>query len=113
MALNKIKKRNKYNQIYQNVADAEHYPVGHSEEKNSDDRELIKFAFSKLSPDEAMLLELQFYQKMNYKDIAAALSLSISAVDSRLVRAKKKLKKIILQEKKKGFVNRTRGGRND
>jgi DNA-directed RNA polymerase specialized sigma24 family protein len=43
-------------------------------------------------------LELQFYQKLSYKEIADTLNLSVSAVDSRLVRAKKKLKKIISQD---------------
>ena len=47
---------------------------------------------------------MQYYQKMSYQQIADALSLTVSAVDSRLVRAKKKLKKFILQEKKPGIV---------
>jgi len=41
---------------------------------------------------------------MSYKEIAKTLSTTISAVDSKLVRAKKKLKKIISQDMKEDFV---------
>lgn len=73
---------------------------------NQEDRkkEIIKRAFGKLPPKYALLLELQYYQKMSYKEIAKTLSTTISAVDSSLVRAKKKLKKIISQEMKENFV---------
>lgn len=71
---------------------------------NNKKNEILKKAFSKLPPKYAVLLELQFYQKMSYKEIAKTLSTTISAVDSKLVRAKKKLKKIISQDMKEDFV---------
>ncbi|MDP8201232.1 MAG: sigma factor-like helix-turn-helix DNA-binding protein, partial [Candidatus Tenebribacter burtonii] len=55
---------------------------------------------SQLKPEEALIIELQFYQKMNYKQIAETLETTQSAVDSKLVRAKKKLIKIINAQKK-------------
>ncbi len=95
-ALNLIKKRNtiiiNYNEM------------GHFEDKqpknNERQNELIKDALSQLKPEEALLIELQFYQKMNYKQIAETLETTQSAVDSKLVRAKKKLIKIINEQKK-------------
>ena len=110
MALNKIKKRKKYNNVYHNVAEIDNFPVPYNpSEENSNAWEWIKLAFHKLKPQEILLIEMQYYQKMNYKQIANALSLSVSAVDSRLVRAKKKLKKYILQEKKHQSVSNNRG----
>ena len=95
-ALNLIKKRNakiiNYNEM------------GHFEDKTNENREqkneLVKDALSQLKPEEALLIELQFYQKMNYKQIAEVLETTQSAVDSKLVRAKKKLIKIINEQKK-------------
>ncbi|MDP8267118.1 MAG: sigma-70 region 4 domain-containing protein, partial [Candidatus Tenebribacter davisii] len=55
---------------------------------------------SQLKPEEALIIELQFYQKMNYKQIAETLETTQSAVDSKLVRAKKKLINIINEQKK-------------
>jgi RNA polymerase sigma-70 factor (ECF subfamily) len=60
--------------------------------------QIISAALAKLPSKYALLLELQYYQKLSYKEIADTLNLSVSAVDSRLVRAKKKLKKIISQD---------------
>jgi len=73
-------------------------------EDNSSKNVMIKKCLQQLSPTEAFIIELQFYQKMNYKEIAKMLECNVSAVDSRLVRAKKKLKKIILQYKKENDV---------
>ena len=60
---------------------------------------MIKKCLQQLSMEDAFIIELQFYQKMNYKEIAKTLECTVSAVDSRLVRAKRKLKKNILQYK--------------
>ena len=102
-ALNLIKSREK-----KRLLTREHRINSETRENksNQEDRkkEMIKKAFSKLPPKYAVLLELQYYQKMSYKEIAKTLSTTISAVDSKLVRAKKKLKKIISQEMKENFV---------
>jgi len=102
-ALNLIKSREK-----KRLLTREHRINSETRENksNQEDRkkEMIKKAFSKLPPKYAVLLELQYYQKMSYKEIAKTLSTTISAVDSKLVRAKKKLKKIISQDLKENFV---------
>ncbi len=98
-ALNLIKKRNATNKLVTNFPEMEHFEDG-STKNNNQQNELVKDALSKLKPEEALLIELQFYQKMNYKQIAEVLETTQSAVDSKLVRAKKKLIKIIIEQKK-------------
>ena len=71
--------------------------------------ELIREAFRMIKPKEAFLLELQFYQKLSYQEIAEIMATTVSAVDSKLVRAKKKLKKIISQKLKDKSVMNYRG----
>ena len=98
-ALNLIKKRNTKNKLVTNYNE-----MGYFEDKqpknNEQQNELVKDALSQLKPEEALLIELQFYQKMNYKQIAETLETTQSAVDSKLVRAKKKLIKLITEQKK-------------
>lgn len=65
---------------------------------NDDLSNLVANALSKLKTKESILIELQYFQKMSYAEIADKLGLSLSAVDSRLFRAKQKLKKIISQD---------------
>ena len=95
-ALNLIKKRNAK---VTNYHEMEHFEDG-SIKNNEQQNELVKDSLSQLKPEEALLIELQFYQKMNYKQIAEVLETTQSAVDSKLVRAKKKLIKIITEQKK-------------
>ena len=98
-ALNLIKKRNAKNKLVTNYNEMEHFED--KQPKNNEQKnELVKDALSQLKPEEALLIELQFYQKMNYKQIAETLETTQSAVDSKLVRAKKKLVKIINEQKK-------------
>ncbi|HNV63248.1 MAG TPA: sigma factor-like helix-turn-helix DNA-binding protein [Candidatus Cloacimonas acidaminovorans] len=47
----------------------------------------------------AAVIQLQYYEKMSYKEISATLGISIKAVESLLVRAKRTLRKKILQDK--------------
>jgi len=98
-ALNLIKKRNATKKLVTNFPEMEHFEDG-STENNEQQNELVKDALFKLKPEEALLIELQFYQKMNYKQIAEVLETTKSAVDSKLVRTKKKLIKIIIEQKK-------------
>jgi len=98
-ALNLIKKRNAKNKLVTNYNEMEHFE-DKQPKNNEQQNELVKDALSQLKPEEALLMELQFYQKMNYKQIAETLETTQSAVDSKLVRAKKKLIKIINEQKK-------------
>jgi RNA polymerase sigma-70 factor (ECF subfamily) len=61
-------------------------------------QEVVKKAIPKLPANLAAVLELQYYQGMHYKEIAERLDTTVKAVESKLVRAKKKLKKIIEKE---------------
>jgi len=110
-ALNLIKKRKRKQKFSSNYSEMEHLPDYENEEYAKS--ELVRKAFSLLPEKYSILLEMQFYRKMSYKDIAVALDISERAVDSRLVRAKKKLKKIISQEMKNEEVFKSRGEKNE
>lgn len=73
------------------------------EEDLQDDPEkkkaFMRECFQELKAKHAIALELQYYQKKSYKEISEILDISVPAVESLLVRAKKELKKI-LQEKR-------------
>ena len=56
---------------------------------------LIRESLALLKPQEALLIELQFFQGKSYREISEIIGKSESAVDSRLVRAKKKLHDIL------------------
>jgi RNA polymerase sigma-70 factor (ECF subfamily) len=58
-------------------------------------RRYIQSCFRKLKPKHAMVLDLQFYQKKSYKEISEITGMSVSAIESILVRAKKECKKIM------------------
>ncbi len=98
-ALNVIKVRKKKEQ----TANLDHIAEEIAED-NSSKNDMVKKCLQQLSPEDAFIIELQFYQKMSYKEIAKVLKCTVSAVDSRLVRAKRKLKKNILQYKAKNNV---------
>ncbi|RLC52762.1 MAG: hypothetical protein DRZ79_00605, partial [Candidatus Cloacimonadota bacterium] len=72
------------------------------QQNNSEQQEklnkIISSCMQKLKPEQAFILELQFFQKKSYKEIAEILETSESAVDSKLVRAKRKLRKIVSSE---------------
>lgn len=98
-ALNHIKKRDKKNKQEFNYTEMEQFQskeISSNEKKNL----LVKSALAQLKPEEVLLIELQYFQKMSYKQIARTLDTTVSAVDSKLVRVKKKLIKIINEQKK-------------
>jgi RNA polymerase sigma factor (sigma-70 family) len=66
---------------------------------NETDYTVLKNAISALPPRLAAVIQLQYYEKMSYKEISATLGISIKAVESLLVRAKRTLRKKILQDK--------------
>jgi len=53
----------------------------------------IKEVFCTLKPKHALVLDLQFYQKKSYKEISEITGLTIPAIETILVRAKKECKK--------------------
>ncbi len=55
-------------------------------------------AMAELPPKLAAVIHLQYYEKMTYKDIAEQLGYSTKAVESLLVRAKRILRKKIMQD---------------
>ncbi len=55
----------------------------------------IKNYINRLPENQRHVIILYFYQQMSYKEIADVLKISLSSVESRLFRAKKKLAKII------------------
>ena len=65
------------------------------EERQKKLEKAIQSCFQKLKPKYALVLELQFYQKKSYKEISDITGMSIPAVESILVRAKKECKKIL------------------
>ncbi len=69
-------------------------------------REVILLqAIRELPPKLAMVINLQSYENMSYKDIAVHMKTTVSAVESLLTRAKKILRKKIMQEMKKRGVS--------
>ena len=71
---------------------------------NETDYTVLKNAISTLPPRLAAVIQLQYYEKMSYKEISATLGISIKAVESLLVRAKRILRKKILQDSEPGRV---------
>ena len=94
-ALNRVSSNKRSKKFMDTVKEETSELSNTATEEKSD---LVKAAFQKLKPKDAYILELQFYQKLSYKEIADLLETSVSAIDSKLVRAKKKLKKILSQE---------------
>jgi RNA polymerase sigma-70 factor (ECF subfamily) len=90
--LNRIKKMKRERNLYQTQLEK---PVAGSEPDQSLRNEIIKKALSQLNPAEALLIDLQFYQKLSYKQISEITGHSVGSIDSRLVRAKRKLRGIL------------------
>ncbi len=92
-SLDYLKKRKREisfpNLDFSNIAD-----LG-SEEKEDMYKDIIKYAMAELPAKMSLLIELKIYQKKSYKEISEETGYSIKAIESQLVRAKKKLRKII------------------
>jgi RNA polymerase sigma-70 factor (ECF subfamily) len=71
-----------------------------SEEKEDLYKDIIKYAMTEIPAKMSLLIEMKIYQKKSYKEIAQETGLSIKAIESQLVRAKKKLRKIIEKKAK-------------
>lgn len=100
-ALNYIKKRN--NQPDTSLIKPELLSFSDSIESTEDNQEKqneeIRFAMNELPAKYSILIELKYFQNKSYREIAEIVDLTESAVDSRIVRAKKKLRKIILKRR--------------
>ena len=97
-AINHIHKKKRKKEL--SVEDF-HYLKAPPDEKdgtNDENSEKVIKAMAKLSIKDATILDLQFYQKKSYQEISDIMGISVKAVDSRLVRAKKRLRKFFLQE---------------
>jgi len=66
--------------------------------KEPEDYQFLRRALSDLPVKLSTVIHLQYYDKLSYKEIAEQLGISIKAVESLLVRAKKLLRKKIIQE---------------
>lgn len=103
-ALNKIKKRKKGYEVKEENLDQ--LEISLIKENNSEKRNygFVKNLIENLPKNQKAALILQFYNKKSYKEIAEIMQTSTSAVDALLVRAKRKLKKMIVATKnqKKG-----------
>ncbi|MBM4403741.1 MAG: RNA polymerase sigma factor [Candidatus Cloacimonetes bacterium] len=62
------------------------------------DHEPLRKALRELPIKLSAVIHLQYYDKLSYKEIAEQLNISVKAVESLLVRAKKLLRKKILEE---------------
>ncbi|MDY0151867.1 MAG: RNA polymerase sigma factor [Candidatus Cloacimonas sp.] len=58
----------------------------------------LQTAVKALPPKLAVVIQLQYYDKLSYKEISEALGISVKAVESLLVRAKRILRKKMLQD---------------
>lgn len=79
---------------FSNIADM------NSEDKENMYEDIVKYAMAEIPAKMSQLIEMKIYQKMSYKEIAEETSYSVKAIESLLVRAKKKLKKIIEKKAK-------------
>jgi RNA polymerase sigma-70 factor (ECF subfamily) len=95
MALNWIKHNKKMvlraPEDFQNLRDKPH----HSPEP---DYAILNNAIKELPVKLSSVIHLQYYENLSYKDISLKLGISVKAVESLLVRAKKILRKKILKE---------------
>ena len=95
MALNWIKHQKrmilKAPADFQNLKDT----TNHNSEP---DYSFLNKAIQELPVKLSTVIHLQYYENLSYKEISAKLGISVKAVESLLVRAKKQLRKKIIQE---------------
>ncbi|MFO7659428.1 MAG: RNA polymerase sigma factor [Candidatus Cloacimonadaceae bacterium] len=95
MALNWIKHQKRM--ILKAPADFENLR-DKSTHNSEPDYSFLNQAIQELPVKLSTVIHLQYYEKLSYKDISAQLGISVKAVESLLVRAKKLLRKKIIQE---------------
>ena len=105
MALNWIKQRKRFvlkaPSDFYNLADKQ-------QNKEEQKYDVLNKAIRELPVKLSTVIHLQYYENLSYKEISEKLDISVKAVESLLVRAKKQLRKIILKENggKDVFTNR-------
>jgi RNA polymerase sigma-70 factor (ECF subfamily) len=101
MALNWIKQRKRFvlkdPTDFYNLADKPHNP----EEPKHD---VLNNAIQNLPVKLSTVIHLQYYDNLSYKAISEKLGISVKAVESLLVRAKKQLRKDILKDSRGSYV---------
>ena len=63
------------------------------------DHKPLHSAIRELPPRLASVIQLQYYEKLSYKEMSDQLGISVKAVESLLVRAKKLLRKKLLKDR--------------
>ncbi|MDD3525207.1 MAG: RNA polymerase sigma factor [Candidatus Cloacimonetes bacterium] len=95
-AMTFLKKKSRYVDVDPaNFRDVLKAPVPETEV----DYSFLHKALAELPPRMAAVIQLQYYENLSYKDISDRLGISLKAVESLLVRAKRVLRKKISQEK--------------
>lgn len=100
-AMTFLKQRNRY--ITLDTDKFKNLPAPPQEQEERDFSELHS-ALKGLPPRLAAAVQLQYYEKMSYKEISEHLGISVKAVESLLVRAKRMLRKNIMQDRKEKGV---------
>lgn len=105
MALNWIKQSKrtilKAPSDFQNLRD-------HSPSAPEPDYAVLNQALRELPVKLSTVIHLQYYENLSYKEISAKLGISVKAVESLLVRAKKQLRKKIMKENGGDHVSKYR-----
>jgi RNA polymerase sigma-70 factor (ECF subfamily) len=101
-AINFIKKHGRF--IYGEIPEQPHYDGVEEEIRQEKVKRYIQACFAKLKPKHAMVLDLQYYQKKSYKEISEITGMTIAAIESHLVRAKKECRKILQAFRDKGVI---------
>ncbi|MBW6515540.1 MAG: sigma-70 family RNA polymerase sigma factor [Candidatus Cloacimonetes bacterium] len=93
-AINYKRKRDRYIRLDDTILEEQDRESGQSSTIN-EGKKNIQSALSKLKAKEILAIELQFYQGKGYEEIAKIMGITVKAVDSLLVRAKRKLRKFL------------------
>ncbi|MBN1948954.1 MAG: sigma-70 family RNA polymerase sigma factor [Candidatus Cloacimonetes bacterium] len=97
-ALNLIKSRQRKYKLNKTMQWEAEQVTDHENVITERKSQILAHALSKLKPEEYILLDMQYNDRKSYRIIAEELNTTIPAVESKLVRIKKKLRKIILQD---------------
>ena len=102
-AINFVKKNKRFifGEIPEQIDDNNDHEADNRKQKL---KQYIQLCFKEMKPKHAIVLELQFYQKKSYKEISEITGMSIPAIESILVRAKKECKKILQGFKDLGVI---------
>ncbi|MCL2063122.1 MAG: RNA polymerase sigma factor [Candidatus Cloacimonetes bacterium] len=101
-AINFVKKNQRL--VYGHLPELVHHDRTEEELRKENLEKAVRACFQKMKPRYSMVLELQYYQKKSYKEISDLTGMSVSAVESVLVRAKKECKKILQVFKDTGVL---------